>query len=120
VASEFVPHRGAGRVTVLATSGPRRTVFMPDVPTFAELGYPDITVSEWFGLFAPARTPAAVVEGLNAAVAGALARPEVTSRLATLGYAPRHMAAADFARRILAEREGWGPVVRSTGFTAEE
>ena len=120
VASEFVPHRGAGRVTVLATSGPRRSPFMPDVPTFAELGYPDITVSEWFGVFAPARTPAPVTEGLNAAVAGALARPEVTSRLATLGYTPMHMAATDFARRILAERDGWGPIVRSTGFTVEE
>ncbi len=120
VASEFVPLRGTGRVTVLATSGPRRSTFMPDVPTFTELGYPDIIVSEWFGLFAPARTPAAVIEGLNTAVAGALMRPEVQARLATLGYTPSHMAAADFARRIVTEREGWGPVVRATGFTVEE
>lgn len=120
VSGEFVAHRAAGRVKVLATTGAQRSPFYPDVPTFAELGFPDLVVGEWFGLFAPMATPAAVVAGLNAAVVAALARPEVQERLRALAYAPLHMAPEAFARRIRAERDGWAETVRATGFVVEE
>ncbi len=120
VSGEFVAHRAAGRVKVLATTGAQRSPFYPDVPTFAESGFPDLVVGEWFGLFAPVATPAAVVAGLNAAVAAALERAEVQERLRTLAYAPLHMAPEAFARRIRAERDGWAETVRATGFVVEE
>lgn len=120
VSGEFVAHRAAGRVKVLATTGAQRSPFYPDVPTFAESGFPDLVVGEWFGLFAPAATPAAVVAGLNAAVVASLARAEVQERLRALAYAPLHMAPEAFARRIRAERDGWAETVRATGFVVEE
>ncbi len=120
LAGEFVQPKAAGRVKVLATSGERRAPLMPDIPTFGELGYPGLTKSEWFGLFAPARTPPAVVEALNAAVAAATANPEVASRVLAMGYAPLHAPSAAFAARVLAERASWEPIVKATGFSVEE
>lgn len=120
VAGELVTHRAAGRVKVLATTGAQRSPFYPDVPTFAESGFPDLVVGEWFGLFAPIATPAATVAEVNRAVAAALGRAEVQERLRALAYLPLHLAPDAFARRIRAERDGWAGTVRATGFVVEE
>ncbi|MCS6892433.1 MAG: tripartite tricarboxylate transporter substrate-binding protein [Rhodovarius sp.] len=120
VSGEFVAHRAAGRVKVLATTGARRSPFFPDVPTFAELGFSELVIGEWFGLFAPARTPQPMIEALNGAVAAALRQPEVLARLQQLAYQPLHMPAEAFARRILAEQQSWAETVRATGFVVEE
>lgn len=120
LAGEFVQPKAAGRVKVLATTGADRAPLMPDVPTFAELGYPGLTKSEWFGLFAPARTPPAVVEALNAAVAAAVTSPEVRARVLAMGYAPQRMPSTAFMDRILAERAAWEPTIKATGFAVEE
>ncbi len=69
---DYLQYMKAGRVRVLATSGRQRSPYLPDVPTFTELGYPDVTSEEWFGFYAPARTPAATLANANAAIHQAL------------------------------------------------
>ncbi len=81
----------AGRIRVLATSDAQRSPFLPDVPTFKEAGY-DIEGSGWYGVFAPAKTPADVVERLNKAIVAAVQSPEVKERLLGFGLrADRHL-----------------------------
>jgi len=117
---EFLQYVPDKKVKVLATTGARRSPFAPDVPTFTELGFKDMVLGEWFGMFAPAMTPASVVEKINAAVRDTLRKAEVTARLTTLGYTPLHLSAAEMKQRLVADLNAWGPVVKSTGFTVEE
>ena len=93
---------------------------LPDVPTFAEQGQPDLTAEEWFGVLLPAGTPAPLVEGLHRAIAAAAATPELQEALARLEYRTAMMSPRDFAERIRAERERWGPIVQESGFKPEE
>ena len=120
VLGEFVPHRAAGRVRVLATTGATRSTLMPDVPTFAELGFPSMVFSEQFGLFAPKETPPAVVNRINAAVLSAVRQPDVQRRLNELGCTPLPMAPEAFAAKLAADRAKWGPIIKTTGFVLEE
>ena len=117
---EYVPYLPTRRVKVLATTGARRSPFMPEVPTFTELGYKDMELGEWFGVFAPAKTPPSVIEQINAATAAALRKPEVTTRLSALGYSPLHLSSGELGARVLQELAAWGPIVKSTGFSLEE
>ena len=120
VLGEFLPYRGTGKVKVLATTGAARSPLMPDVPTFAELGFKGMVLNEQFGIFAPAKTPAAVVNKINAAVVAAVQKPEVVRRLAELGYSTLPIGAPEFAAKLKADRAAWGPIVKSTGFTLDE
>jgi tripartite-type tricarboxylate transporter receptor subunit TctC len=120
VLGEFIPHRRAGRVRVLATTGSARSPLMPDVPTFAELGYPALVFGEQFGLFAPKGTPADRVNRINAAVLTALRAPEVQKRLNDLGYTSTPMTPEAFAASLAADRAKWGPIIAATGFKVEE
>lgn len=120
VLGEFIPHRSAGRVRVLATTGATRSALMPDVPTFAELGFAGIVFGEQFGLFAPKGTPMAVISRVNAAVTAAVRQPDVQKRLADMGYSTMPITADAFAARLAADRAKWGPIIAATGFKAEE
>ena len=62
----------AGKIRILATSGSKRSPFVPDIPTFAESGFPDLVVEEWFGFYVPAKTPPNVIANANAAINAAL------------------------------------------------
>jgi tripartite-type tricarboxylate transporter receptor subunit TctC len=115
--SEF--HR-AGQARILAVSSPERMPRLPEVPTFAELGQPDLTAEEWFGVLLPAGAPAPVVDGLHRAVAAAAATPELQEGLARLEYRTAVMSPRDFAERIRTERERWRPIVLESGFKPEE
>ena len=110
----------AGQLRVLGMSAPERRARMPDVPTFAELGYPDLTAEEWFGILLPAQAPAAVVEGVHQAVVTAAARPDLAEALARLEYSVLTSTPAAFVQRIRADRDRWGPIVRESGFKADE
>ena len=90
--------------------------------TFAEVGGfpPSLALEEWHGLFAPARTPAAAVAALNAAVAEALALPATREGMARLELTPFHEPVEAFAARLRAEIELWGPVVAASGFRPED
>lgn len=116
---EALPHIRSGRLRALATSGPRRSALLPEVPTLKESGY-NVEAQGWFGFFLPARTPAPVVNGLSAAIAQALAEPKVAAELARLGYETAPNTPESFAAQVRADYERWGPVAKASGFTPEE
>ena len=111
-------HR-AGKVKILATSGKKRSTAVPDVPTFAELGVNGVEAEGWFGFFAPAKTPKAIVDLLNRSLNQALTSPDVAERLTKLGMDPAPSTPEEFGRTLAADYAKWGPVVKATGFTAE-
>ena len=112
----FLPYTRDNRARVLATSGEKRSPFYPDVATFAEQGVKELVVTEWFGLFAPAATPAATVSRAADAIAKALASKEIAQAFANLGMVPKSNTPAELATLIKAEAATWGPIIRSTGF----
>jgi len=109
----------AGRIRVLATSDKERSPFLPEVPTFQEAGY-NIEGRGWFGVFAPAGTPAATVERLNKLIVSAIQAPDVRKRILALGLQPTGTSAAAFAAIQRADSELWAPAVKASGFTISE
>ena len=120
VVGEVMPHIRSGKLRSLGVTSAQRSPFLPEVPTFVEQGYKDIAVQEWLGWFLPAKTPAATVQSLNTLVREALQAPDFIAALATYGLEPVHQSPEEFARRVKADYERWGPIVRATGFTAED
>jgi tripartite-type tricarboxylate transporter receptor subunit TctC len=118
-AGDFLPNHRAGKLRLLATSGKARLPFAQDVPTFAEQGFADLTTEEWFGFYAPARTPAAVVASANAAINAGLKDKALVEGLAVVGLLARGSTPDEMARSQRAEFERWGPLVKRIGFTAD-
>ncbi|RCW69282.1 tripartite tricarboxylate transporter substrate binding protein BugE [Pseudorhodoferax soli] len=100
-----LPHVKAGKLRALAVSWPRRLDVLPEVPTYAELGYPQANEPSWFGLVAPAGTPAEAVLRIQRAVAAAVQEPEVRDRLAGQGLYPSGSTPAEFSQQIVREIE---------------
>lgn len=117
---EFVQLAQGGRVKVLATTGSRRSQFMPNVPTFQELGFKDMVLSEWFGVFAPAKTPSKTIETLSTALEAALRNHEVIAKIQAANYTPFISRPAELNQRVQQESALWGPLVKATGFTLDE
>jgi len=118
-APSLIQHVRSGKLRVLAAASGQRNRLLPDVPTFAELGYPQVAVSLWYGMLAPAGTPRRVIDKLNGAVGQALAASDVVERLHAQGAEPmpgRPEAFADFMR---AESAKWAPVVKQAGVKAD-
>ncbi len=111
-------HR-AGKIRILATSGAKRTPFTPEVPTYAEQGFADLTTEEWFGFYAPAKTPASVIANANAAINQALKDKVVIDSLALMGLVAQGSTPAEMDRSQKDEFTRWGPLVKKIGFTAE-
>ena len=107
----------AGKVRALAVSGRERAAQLPEVPTLAEAGYPDLVVNTWFGIAAPAATPAEIVQRLNQEILAAVQSPEVKARFDELSFAPAPMTAAETQRFVQAEIERWKPVVAASGIS---
>ncbi|HTG96017.1 MAG TPA: tripartite tricarboxylate transporter substrate binding protein [Burkholderiales bacterium] len=105
----------AGRVRGLAVSAPARLPDFPDLPTYAELGYPDLVATVWFSLSGPANLPGDIVSRLNAEVNRALELPEVRERLKVEGIVPSPMGAREFNAFVAEELKRWGPVVKASG-----
>ena len=105
----------AGRARGLAISAASRLAEFPDIPTFAELGYPELVATVWFSLSGPASLPADVVTRLNAEVNRALDLPEVRERLKPEGIVPQRLTASEFSAFVVDEIRRWGPVVRASG-----
>ena len=95
-----LPYVKAGKLKALAVSWPQRLDVLPDVPTYAELGYKQANEPSWFGLVAPAGTPAAAVDRIQQAVAQALKEPALRERLAGLGLYPSGTTPAEFTAQI--------------------
>jgi tripartite-type tricarboxylate transporter receptor subunit TctC len=108
-------HVAAGRLRAIGFSSPQRSPLMPDVPTLAEQGASELVLLQWFGLFAPAATPAAVVERLHRDVAQLAAQPEVRdAEMLARGYEPTLLAPASFAALLRRELDERGALVRRT------
>ena len=116
---DFLPNHKAGKLRIIATSGKTRSVFVPEVPTFAEQGFPDLVVEEWFGFYAPAKTPAAVVTSANQAINAALKEKTVIDSLALSAMVPVGGSPEDMAKSMKYYFDFWGPLVKKIGFTAE-
>jgi tripartite-type tricarboxylate transporter receptor subunit TctC len=117
---DFLPHLPSGRVRLLGVTDKARSRFAPDVATFEEQGFKGIVGVESYGLFAPARLPAAQVEKLAALARAAVHEPAVVEALAKLGFEPLSLPPADYAARLAAERDYWGPVVKASGFSSDD
>jgi tripartite-type tricarboxylate transporter receptor subunit TctC len=116
---DFIANHKAGKMRILATSGRTRSPFVPDVPTFAEQGFPELNVEEWFGFYAPAKVPANIVAVINAAINGALADKAVQDSLQILGLIPFGGTPADQLKSSQFELERWGPLIKRIGFTVD-
>lgn len=115
-----VPHVKAGKMRPVTVLGDKRIEVMPDVPTAAEAGYPELAnYREWYGVVVPAATPPKVVEKLNAAVVRALNSPDVLARIANLGQYPASSTSREFAEFIRKDYERWGKVVKDSGAKVE-
>jgi tripartite-type tricarboxylate transporter receptor subunit TctC len=113
-----MPHIKAGKLKALAVTSATRSPALPEVPTVAEAGGPvlkDFEASSWFGLLAPAGTPADTVTRLHQETVRALALPAMKERLLGLGAMPSGIGLADFARTIDAETRKWAKVVAVSG-----
>ena len=108
----------AGKARILATTGAKRSLAFPDVPTFREAGY-DIEGSGWYGLFAPAATPGAIVARLSTAAIDAMRAATVRSRLESLGVEPTGLGPRELAAIMKRDYDRWGPVIKASGFKAE-
>ncbi len=114
-----IQHVRAGKLRPLAVTTARRSPELPDVPTIAEAGVPGYEATSWFGLFAPAGTPAPVVAKLNGALVKVLAEPEVKKKLAEQGAEPYSEKPEQFAEFIRKETAKWSKVVKDSGASAD-
>jgi len=110
-----LPQVKAGRLRVLAVSSAKRIPALPDVPTFAEAGFPGIEDYTWVGVFLPAGTPAPIAQKLNAAVNRAIESPDVRERLTANAFDPVGGSLQQTADYVKAEIPKWAKVVRDTG-----
>jgi tripartite-type tricarboxylate transporter receptor subunit TctC len=108
-----------GRLRALAVSSSQRAPLLPDVPTYAELGYP-IVRTVWSGLFAPAGTPDSVIQRLHAAARKALAEPEVLAILDKLGMVIEPMSPEQLGQLVASEVASYREIVKEAGITAEQ
>lgn len=115
----FLPLREAGRIRILASTGRARSRFTPDVPTLSEEGYADMVFTEWYSFFAPLRTPAAIVQRLNAQLHAALGSPEVVKAFEGFGMDPSPSTPEALAASLRENLSIWGPIVKSIGFSAD-
>jgi len=111
-------HKG-GRIRVLATSDAQRSPFLPDIPTFKEAGYA-IQGTGWYGFFAPAGTPADIIERLNKGLVDAVRTQGVKDRLLAFGLVPTGTSAAELGRIQKADSELWEPAVKASGFAPDQ
>jgi tripartite-type tricarboxylate transporter receptor subunit TctC len=109
----------AGKVRALAVTGPKRSPLLPDVPTAQEAGLKDYDVTIWFGVLAPAGTPAPVVERLNREIVAVMSTEEMKKKMQADGAEAKPTSAAEFAALIRNDMAKWGPVVKASGATLD-
>ena len=114
----LMPQIKAGKAKVLAISAQSRSDVIPDIPTFAELGYPDVVADNWSAVLAPPKTPPAIVAKLNAAFNSVVKDPEVRRKLADNGVSTIGGTPEDLSKLISSETARWRKVVAETGVKA--
>ena len=108
-----------GKLRALAVTSPKRQALLPDVPTMIESGYPDFVVRAFFGIVAPAGTPAAIVDKLNATINAEMTSNEMQTTLKRLGAEAGSGTAADFAAFIADERRRWSAVAKAANISID-
>lgn len=114
-----VPHIKAGRLRIIAVTGPTREATMPEVPTVAESGVPGYEFGIWFGLFVPAGTPNAIVTRLNQEVVKALANPETRDQLLKVGVNPGSSTPDQLGKLLRADVAKWAKVIKAAKIPTE-
>ncbi len=117
---ELLPQLPGGKVRVLAVTSAQRSKFLPGVPTMAESGFPGIVISPWLGFFAPAKTSAEMVKRLANGITDATQHGEAQIGMLKLGMEPQAMTPLGFREVVRADLERWGPIVKASGFSADE
>src|SRR5882757_1222946 len=117
--SESMTQAKAGTIRILAVTGAKRSSFLPDVPTMAESGF-NVVVESWLGAFVPSKTPPEIVNALGAAIGEAVKSPQMIENLSKVGNEPWFQTPADFGAKVKADVAHWGPVVKASGFVAED
>jgi tripartite-type tricarboxylate transporter receptor subunit TctC len=112
-------HLQAGTLKALAATSKERSAFLPDAPTVAELGVRDYEIDVWFGLFAPAKTPADILAKLNAEARKYLNSPEAKEAYGKVGHEPLYSSPEAVRARITAEQKAFAPAVKAAGVKAE-
>lgn len=113
------PHVRAQRLRALAVSSAQRAKAQPDWPTVAEAGIKGYAVTQWYGVFVPARTPRAIVERLNREIVKAVHEPDLTGRFAADGAEAVGSSQREFSAHIKAEHDKWSKVIRDTGIKGD-
>ncbi len=114
-----IPQIKAARIKGLAVTTARRSALMPDLPTLAEAGLPGFDANNWYGIVAPARTPRAIIDLLNAEVTKILGMPDVKATLFNQGLDPAPGSPEQFGAYIRSERIKWARVIRESGAKPE-
>jgi tripartite-type tricarboxylate transporter receptor subunit TctC len=114
-----LPHIKSGRLRGLGIATRVRSPFLPDLPTIAEAGYPGFEAVGWIGIVAPAKTPVAVLDKLNAEIVRVFREPDVKQRLDALAFTPAVGTRTEFAAFIKSEIAKWGKAVKDSGAKAE-
>lgn len=109
----------AGKVTPIAVAGSQREKLLPDVPTFVELGYPAIQLTNWFGVFGPRNLPAPVLNKITTDVTAALKDPTIVKQLEDQGLTPRPISGAEFVKFIASEMSKYAPIIKGANIRAE-
>jgi len=117
---ETLPRLGSNRLRAIATTGVKRSRFLPDVPTMVELGYTDLICEPWLGLFLPANTPKAVVLKTSSLVNQALRLPALKESYAQQGSEPIQSTPESTAALLKTDMLRWGNIVKDSGFVPEE
>ena len=115
---DFVEHHAGGKLRVIAVLDQRRSPLLPEVPTFIEQGY-KVDWEYWLGMFAPAGTPQASIERINAALGRALSRADVRERMQRIVFEPAHGTPAALGEKIRQGTAYWEPVVRESGWVLQ-
>ena len=114
-----VPHLKTGRLKAIAIGGAKRSAIAPDIPTMAEAGIPGFEYSLWYGLFAPAGTPASVIAKYSDQLRRSLAKPEVARQLLDQGGEPAYASADDTRKFIRSETALWGKIIKERNLSID-
>jgi len=111
-----LPHVKSGKLKALAVTTARRVPALPEVPTTAELGYPNVNSDNWYGLVVPAGTPAEIVKRLHSAAAAALRSKEVDEQYAKVGGIPFPSTPEEYREFLSGEQAKWSRIIKAIGF----
>jgi tripartite-type tricarboxylate transporter receptor subunit TctC len=118
-ASEILPHVASGKLRALAVTGRERSKHLPDVPTMGQAGVPNLEATGWWGVFAPSKTPAAIIDRISSEVQAVMAMPEVIAALNSLGNESAPMSTTDFGGFFKSEIKQYADMAREFNIVVE-